>query len=453
MKSGLKIGALLMGLAGSCGAAPEAAAFRHVTPIRLPSMDREEVVTVTLPAAMYADTAPDLRDLRVTDSAGTFRPWALDRVTRSALSQARRNSPMRVLTLTEDPDANRLEVLFELEPDAVSPVGLEVITPLRDYEREVRVEGRAGPDAPWVTLAERALLFDARRFMDVSQREVRLSSNTCRQFRMILSAVTDESESLLREITRQAASATGAVERLTVQRRPFRMEQVRWWHEEEISTPQEAVLSDYPLELISRTEDPEKKQTRILLRVGRAPLTRMEWKSPDVNFSRSVHLRVRARAGEPSREIARGVLEQLRFRQFQRARMALEFPEVRGEELELVVENGDNPPVELTVAVAQGATYRLSFFAKPGESYQIYSGGDAEAPKPRYDTVAIQTALAQNAFYSAEPGPTALNPAHRPTSSKENWLSRKGVLLGALILMVAVLAATLFRSVKKLDAP
>jgi glycolate oxidase len=62
-------------------------------------------------------------------------------------------------------------------------------------------------------------------------------------------------------------------------------------------------------------------------------------------------------------------------------------------DLELVIENGDNPPLQITGVKADVATYRLLFFVQPGAALKLYYGGNPDDPAPAYDTVALEAAL------------------------------------------------------------
>ena len=435
--------------------ASPAAAFRLRAPVVLPDFEREEVASLVLPARVYAETTDDLRDVRVLGAGGTPVPWRRERVARPSTTTVRRDSPARILSLTEDAEANRLAIMFELEEGAPVPDGLEFITPLRDFERSVRVEGRAGSDAAWIPLAEDAVIFDARRFMDIAQREVRLAPSESRQFRLVIGNVTDIAASPLREITRHAGGDVAEVERLMLQRRAFRIDRVRWWREVEAETGRELILAPYPVEILERHDDTERKQTRVRLATGRAPLTQLTLVTPDLNFHRPLRLYALSEtaAGTQRREIARGTVERLQFRALDREQLTLAFPEHRGAELELVIDNGDSAPLGIAGVQAEGVAYRLLFFVQPGAGYRLYFGGDPVAPPPSYDTVALDAALAQDYTpLAAALGPAEANPEHQEVA-KRFWerVNAGWLMAGALGIMVLLLGGVLVRSVKQLE--
>jgi hypothetical protein len=455
---GIPPAVLMLALAaGSAAAAPvvmaPCAMYRQTASLELPPFDSEEVAALILPAPVFAQTADDLRDLRVFNAAGAALAWQRERMSRPSTQMARRDSLARILTLKEDADANRLEILFELERDAVPPSGLEILTPLHDFERAVTVEGRTGPDVPWQTLAENVIVFDARRFMDVAQREVGLAKNTCRQFRIVIGAVTDEAASPVREIMRQTGGAGVETERLTLQRRAFRIDRIRWWHEAVVESGREDIRTAYPVELLEQSQDRTNKQTRVRLNAGRAPLTRLAIETPDRNFSRRVRLLAVDTDGTRT-PIASDTVAHLQFRALNREQLTLSFAERRCGELELVIENGDNPPLQITGVKADGATYRLLFFVQPGAALKLYFGGNPDDPAPAYDTVALEAALTRGYEpLAASLGPVVANPDYRGDSAP-GWgkLNTKWLLSGALVLMVLVLGAVLVRSTKHLDA-
>ena len=61
---------------------------------------------------------------------------------------------------------------------------------LTNYERRVRVFGSEdGMD--WTPLVADGLVFDYSRYMDISNREIRLPKNNCRQFKISIAGIAD----------------------------------------------------------------------------------------------------------------------------------------------------------------------------------------------------------------------------------------------------------------------
>ncbi len=118
-----------------------------------------------------------------------------------------------------------------------------------------------------------------------------------------------------------------------------------------------------------------------------------------------------------------------------------------------MIENADNPPLEITSVEAIGHVYRLVFLAGEGRRYQLSYGSDS-AESPHYDTAAVLTSLGPR-YQPVETGlggeVKAQGFRHRTTW--RNLLNSPAVLTLALALMIVVLAWVLFRAgaqIKKL---
>ena len=95
-----------------------------------------------------------------------------------------------------------IEIHVRLDRDAPAAEELTVVTPLKDFERRVRVFGSDnGKD--WTPLVTDGLVFDYSRYMNVSNHDIRLPKNRWRQFRVIVDNITDVRQSPFMELTRK----------------------------------------------------------------------------------------------------------------------------------------------------------------------------------------------------------------------------------------------------------
>ncbi|MET0592064.1 MAG: hypothetical protein ABW133_05155, partial [Polyangiaceae bacterium] len=107
--------------------------------------------------------------------------------------------------------------------------------------------------------------------------------------------------------------------------------------------------------------------------------------------------------------------------------------------IEMVIDDGDNAPLEIASVAAEVARRRLNFVFEPGDELTLLSGNDA-APAPAYDL-----ALVAERVLAAQAGPATLGATHslvpvpRPPTPGWFWIF---VLAAAVILLMA-LARTL----------
>jgi len=173
---------------GATALVSSAPSFRFSKAIGIGTAVREQMVLVNLDDDVYAATRDGYPDVRVLDNNGAEVPYLLERATEDH-ETVRQHYAVEVLSLKEKPD-NRIEIHVRLHKDCPTPHGVRLITPLKDYERSVRVTGR-DKDGTWTELTDDALIFDYTRFMDVSNSDVRLPVNRCRELRIEIDNVTD----------------------------------------------------------------------------------------------------------------------------------------------------------------------------------------------------------------------------------------------------------------------
>jgi len=86
------------------------------------------------------------------------------------------------------------KILVALEDKAPAANGFTFHTNLRDYEHAVTVAGSAD-GTQWAPLVADAVIFDYTRFMDIENRDVPAARQCCRQFRIEVGSIADESAS------------------------------------------------------------------------------------------------------------------------------------------------------------------------------------------------------------------------------------------------------------------
>jgi hypothetical protein len=331
------------------------------------------------------------------------------------------------------------------------------LTPLRDFQRRVQVFG-SNDGANWSPLVADGLIFDYSRYMDVSNREIRLPANSHRQFKVIIDDVTDEQETPLKELTRRFRDGqeNERIEKTTVRRRPFRIDRVSLWRDvtrEHFKGDQKA---DYPVEQFHAEQDPEKKCTIVKIGTRREPLTGLTLQTASRNFSRRAVVQTPVQRGVQTDwiEVGQGTVSLAQFRSFHREQLKLTFPEQRREHYRIILENEDNPPLEITGVIAHGNVYRVLFLALEGRAYRVYYGSDT-AEQPSYDMATVLPPLRKG--YQALQGHLGVQTANpdfgeKPGLPVRRVLGNKLFLGAAVCLMVAVLAWGLFRAARRIDA-
>ena len=434
--------------------AAEPAAFRFSREVRTGTLEREEIVAIPLDADVYAHTRDQTPDLRLFDASGGEVPFLLEQVTATHRQTVRKPWTVRPASL-KPLDEGGLEIVLTLDKDDPQPDGLTVATPLRDFEQRLRVFGSNDGQA-WELLVPDVLIFDYSRFMDVESRDVRLPSSEYRRFQVVIDAVTAEQESELMELTRRLRSGAEVerVERVLRDRRPFRIDRIAFWRETIEERSAGATTAEYPVVKFTVTQDTEHKQTVVTVKTQREPLTAFQLKTPARNFNRAVSVERPEPRGVRTewRQLGRAILSQFAFRELNREQMEVGFPETRSESYRLVIDNRDDPPLEITGVRATGNVYRMVHFADPGKEYRLAYGSDA-VKAPSYDTTALAASLRED--YKpivAELGKVAENTDVRPPSDFLALLNNPVLLIGGVCVLVALLGWGLYAAARRVDA-
>lgn len=438
-------------------AAP-ADALRFRRTVELPETAGEELFALSIDADVDVATADGYPDLRLLDESGREMSFLIRPVmvvhTRTVRDR------FSTVDLTARPVADGvLELECGVDGDRYrEPVdGLSIATPLRDFEQRVRVSRRT-PDGEWREIVADALLFDYSRFADVRQLDIPFPDGVERaaggRYRLEFAAATLEQRSQLAELVRSfdASGETGGTDRRLAIEQPFRIDRVEAWHDHGVSQPTPAEAVEKPLRGVTTTIDDDDRVTRIHVEAGRAALTGFRLDVGDTNFRRRVEVRL---VGEPPRAggqptvVARGTIDRIALRDIRRDATTVTFPETRHGGYEIVIANDDSPPLAIGGVVGLGPRREIVFLASPG-SRPVLAYGGSDVAAPRYDTAAIEAALAAGQEpLAAAPGPprevdvVAADRPLLPALLNDPW-----VIGGGILVLVGLLAAALVKAVR-----
>ncbi|MCA9230890.1 MAG: DUF3999 family protein [Planctomycetales bacterium] len=426
--------------------------YRFSRSITTPALAEEELLAVAIDADVYAASETSLSDLRLLDGRGDAVPYLLRKV------QTTREATVRSTWPSQQPAARPLEdggleIVVVLQEEDPQPNGLTLVSRLKDFEQRVRVFSSPAGEQ-WSPLGEEALIFDYSRFMDVRRDSVRFPETADRRFRIVIDDVTAEQESELLVLTRRLTGAEEAEreERVTIDRRPFRIERIDFWREAERERSAGDKKIEYPVGEIRVVQEPDEQQTLVVIEPGRVPLTSLKLQTTAKNFSRRAVVEVEQKRGVQSTWSAIGehTLSRIDFRGLKQEELEVEFAESRQETYRLVIDNRDSPPLEVSGVAARGNEYEIVFLAAPSTSYQLVYGLP-EAEAPQYDTAAIRQVLGEG----FRPTPAELGAqTSRGGAAAFRWtglLNNRPLLIGVIALLVVVLAWGLVRAAKRFE--
>lgn len=441
MKTSACLTAVILAAGAACAAVP--GDFFAVRNLSGPAAAAEpRLADARLDDAVFADTRPGFADLRVFDAAGRELPRLVEPLY-SVVERVARETVLAQTVALRELVGNRIEARFDLAPGAPFADGLDVRTPLDDFLRTVRVSGSEDGKF-WQPLAETEI-YDYSRYIDFRRTEIALPSNACRHFSVEISNASDERiQPLVRLVQANGQDQSRAFE---IVQTPFRMSGVTFFRDVPVHANDEPVLREWPPADQSVSFRSSSKTTEVVLDTRLAPITRLDLETPSRNFNRIATLQVPAlsKGRQTWRTVADAIVTRIDVAGFTTNRLSVVFPEQRAEQLRLVIQNADAPPIDVAAVRAYGPVYRLLWLAEPGGAYRLAYGHDT-IPAPAYDLLSIRTALDRRLPADAwQLAPPAINRAReriktpffsRPVVFGTLFTAAALVLLGLLALAI-----------------
>lgn len=438
------------------GMAAQPEAFRFSKEVARGESKKEAILAVTFDGDVYAATQPEFPDLRIFGPDNKEVPCLVERATEAQMHTVCARCEFKVASLKEHDDA--LDVFLRLDADSPPADIVDIVTPLTNYERRVRVFG-SNDGEKWTELVANGLVFDYSRYMDIQNQRIRLPKNTYRQLKVNITGIADAKESPFLELTRkyQAKSEVERIETTMLERRPFRMDRIELWHERTEKLSQRDRTAEYKVVKYHVEENAKDKTTVVNIVTRREPLTQFTLETSSRNFSRSLAVQVPMKRGDATiwRDIAQGTVSVVDFSGYRRQQLDVSFPEQRQTEYRIVIRNDDNPPLAITGVKAFGNVYQAVFLAAEGQPYRLCYGSE-QTERPKYDAATVLGPLRerQDAVQTKLGGEVA-NPtvveSHAPVSPLRILLNNPVILGTAVVVLVALLGWALFCAVRRIN--
>jgi hypothetical protein len=413
----------------------------------------EEILAVPLDSDVYAATRDGYPDVRIVDDRGSDVPYLVQQVGRTRSAQVREPCTSKVVSLRVH-GGKGLEIDLALDEKSPLAGGATIRSPLTDYEHRVAVYGsRTGSDRS--LLVSDGVIFDYSRFMDVRNRDVLFPANDYRRFRFKIEHELDDRASPLRELirSRRMGHQENRVEITQTERRPFRIDGVDLWRTVEKQTGTQTAVANHPIAGFQIAHDAKAQVSRVTIDSRREPLARFTLTTTSRNFSRPARVLVPVVTGAHTEwvEVGRGTLLLIQFRAFRQAELHVEFPQQRPEHYQLVIDNADNPPLDISGVEGEGPDYRLVFLSSEGRTCRLEYGSE-NLGQPRYDTAAVLGALERG----YQPVPVKLGTQFAMSGYRSEQSLRAIIISGAflglvIIAMVLVLTWALYRAGQRLE--
>ena len=385
---------------------------------------------------VFDQSQADLKDLRILDDNGDLIPHVI-----------LWGDPRKVVTKTQWRDASIINKTFEPHQFARATLDFQhrivknrirVRTSGRNYRRKVSVEGSPnGTD--WEYLTEDDWLFDVslteNRF---ELNTLNLPENDFRYLRLTVFNMEDDP----RTIQIESVAAVQHVELL------------------------KSEIQSAPIDILSVTSFPKKKQTTVLLdsHFRNLPISKIEFQIGDPFFYRAYELTGRNQEIEtvqrrtetgfsaiqreaPWRSIDRGILHRIIEGDETKSKFTIVSRTIPYRFLQLNIFNGDDPPLEIIGVSAFMRKARLVFHCERDKQYLLV-GGNSNARAPEFDIAKSVRGLEDADLLTFPAGPLT---AIEPTVEERPWTEEHTLLIwAALLLLVAAMLAVIFKSLRTL---
>ena len=429
--------------------------YRWQRDVELPEIADTTIVGIPLDSHFFMETRDGWPDVRLKNNSDQSVAFLIQTAYDLKSRTVRQTWPAQNLAAKVDATTG-LHVELALRENDPLPTGIRIITPLRDFEHQVRVEASADVNS-WTSAGPPTLIFDYSRYVDARNDFVPIKSGTHRRFRLTIENVTAEQESLLLDLHRRlrGANEIDRTENTTIVRRPFRIDRVEFYRDDETavsSHQQRAKYSTLNFVVAPREKD---HQTLLTFETRREPITEIKVVTESENFSRSatVETEVEDINGKLVwQSISKGTLTRFSVGSIQSQELGLSIPESHSSRYRVLIENRDSPPLSISGVELSGPRYELMFLASPAQKFTLHYGSP-DAKAGHYDTAALQASLsAGSTRVTATPGSPSEN-QNVPADQKPRWApwNDSRVLLGGIVTLTLLLGWGLYMAGKRIE--
>ena len=433
-------------------------ALAAVTPAQFPVLKElepapgpgAEVAGFNLDSDMFARLDDGFANLRLYDSTGQETPFWIKRKTRPKYVTQDVTYPAEVVSVHELP-GNRIEVILKRDSQQPKPSGIRLVSPVRNFEKEVSVSGSQDREA-WKPLLDQELIFDYSRFIDVRNDQVSFETQDYAFYRVEIANITENKESPLVEIVRRTGgkSHPSETEATSFRREPFRIDRVFFVERRQVLTEDEVETRSVPIAAWKSPERAEAGKTVMTFTTQRQPVVGLTFRVRSPNFTRAVTV-----VGSPGERegdwqpVASGRITWIQAGQVRQDTTTLVFPaERRCRHYRVTIQNEDNPPLDVQGIDQRENVYETLFLPRKGTQYRVDYGG-AGVPAPSYDVATVLSRIPRFTPDAWTAGAETPNPAYKPTGKLRGG---KGLLVGAVVLMVAVLLLVIAMAARHVDS-
>ncbi|MCP4134227.1 MAG: DUF3999 domain-containing protein [bacterium] len=422
---------LIFFLAGICGifaGALNKNSFQYAANLKGP-VKKDSIYQVSLSANILEKCRPECRDARVLDSEGKEIPYVIIN-NHFPASKAERYT----LTITDYSNNNNSAVMHMQLPARHEPVNkINVDTEESDFKKNYRLFGSSNKKN-WKLLT-RGSLYDFTSQVDVRKTTIRFKRSPWRYYRLNLAdSGSGKSSGRVRLKYKDLEFSSREI-----QNKKIRINEITAF-----TTYKKGNTTIYDTKTFDSfsTEIDDNKNTVITLKAG-LPFETVSFKVGNSYYYRTIKVYGSATGKENSfRFLTGGSLYRFSLFKNKESNNSLSYDTVKHAYYRFVIENNDNPPLEIKSIQLRWVQKKLYFVALANsENYSLHFGSSS-LERPEYDLAAFIT---QNNWFShnrvkIRAGAIISNkdykPGEAPESEESNEKLEKTILTVVVILLV-----------------
>ena len=452
----ISIGLLGWPLWATSACAQDPAVFRWQRSIQVPDGDQTRLVSLPLDPQFFETTRNGWPDVRVRNDEHQSMAFVIQPAKEPKSRTIRHHWEAKTLKAHVD-DVTGLQIEFSLQQDDPVPDGISIVTGLKDFEHQVRVESSADA-VMWTPLGTASLIFDYSRYVDARNVLIPFDRTSHRHFRLTIEDVTAEQETQLLELNRRLRGSreVDRMETTIVNRRPFRVDGINFYRDETKFESGLLQTTTYSPTCMSVSDDNKTQQTIVLIGNQRQPIAEIQLVTKAENFSRAVTIEAQledSNGHQNWQPVGAGTVSRFAIGAIQREQLSIPFRETQTSQFRLTIENKDSPPLPISAVELKGSRYELIVIASPKQKLTLEYGSH-EAQPGRYDDAALRAALSQG---ESAVGVIASTPVENQSAAgqkTEGWRpwNDNRILFAGIILLTCLLGWGLFHAGHRIES-
>ena len=308
--------------------------------ILIPNDFKPGIAFLGLDRHIFATTKGDLSNLRLLDSEGIIKPYALRK---GRVAKGMRALTSDVLNLTHDSE-NRIFMEFDIGQTVITHNHITLYTKRSNFMRKVTVEGSHNRN-DWKILRDNALIFYFPGEPDRKNLEISYPRSSYRYVRVTIGGGEEPVALAGAELQHE----TKAYDRL-------------------IPVEHQGIKESKPIN--------DSQETRYVIDIGDSgiPFEKIEFQSDDQNFF--LHVQVLSGEDEANlKELGSGDFFRYKKDDAEAENMAISFQESSQRFLALDITNLDNQSFSIKSVIISGVMHYFYFDVSENESIRLFYGG------------------------------------------------------------------------------